>query len=616
MKGIIFKPVLLMISKKFLIDYLMTSTSIRSVYDRESFIADITEFLDAYVEAANMAVMAIDADRKIIVINSLASSLLEMSENNLIDEYIEDVLPKSPLTNATLYNYKSIPRQFTLNGYEIYAERSLISHNDSPIALISFFRDITDSKETTEKLNQAHKQEVFLNDIIENSYDGIYITDNKGKTIMVNKAYERISGINRDMLIGEYMSNLVAAGVLSTSLTEEVVSQRTTITRTQRNLNDKEVIITGNPVFDKTGEVRYVITNVRDITELVSLNNELIAERQRANLYQEQLFHESSDENIVYGSREFENVLNIANKVSKMDSTVLILGETGTGKEIVAQYIHTHSPRSKKPYIKINCGAIPGNLLESELFGYVPGAFTGASAKGKPGLFELADTGTLFLDEIGELPLVLQSALLRILQDGEVTRVGGSQSRKVDVRIIAATNRNLEAMIAEGSFRSDLYYRLNVVSVFIPPLRDRKADIPFLAQKTVKDLNVKYNADKALSPDFLQLLVDKDWPGNIRELKNFIEKQFVLSDSNIIDTIITPASDMASVDIHAGQALPDSDTIPTYAEAKEEMERDLFKRAMLKGKSTYKAAALLGMSQPTFFRKYKELYPDGIKADV
>ena len=171
-------------------------------------------------------------------------------------------------------------------------------------------------------------------------------------------------------------------------------------------------------------------------------------------------------------------------------------------------------------------------------------------------------------------------------------------------------------MISDGSFRSDLYYRLNVVSVFIPPLRDRKADIPFLAQKTVKDLNVKYNADKALSPDFLQLLVDKDWPGNIRELKNFIEKQFVLSDSNIIDTIITPASDMASVDIHAGQALPDSDTIPTYAEAKEEMERDLFKRAMLKGKSTYKAAALLGMSQPTFFRKYKELYPDGIKADV
>lgn len=225
------------------------------------------------------------------------------------------------------------------------------------------------------------------------------------------------------------MSNLVNAGILSTSLTDEVVSSKETVTRTQTNQNNKEVMITGSPIFDEFGNVSYIITNVRDVTELINLNTKLQAESSRANLYQEIILQKAADSNIAYGSREFENVLNISRKISKMDSTVLILGETGVGKEIIAQYIHKNSLRHDKPYIKINCGAIPANLLESELFGYVPGAFTGASNKGKPGLFELADTGTLFLDEIGELPINLQSSLLRVLQDGEVTRVGGSKEQ-------------------------------------------------------------------------------------------------------------------------------------------------------------------------------------------
>ena len=208
------------------------------------------------------------------------------------------------------------------------------------------------------------------------------------------------------------------------------MESKRSITRTQTNANDKEVIITGTPVFDEFGNVRHVITNVRDITELITLNNKLQAEINRADLYQKQLLNESSDKNIVYGSREFENVLNIAKKISKMDSTVLVLGETGVGKEIIAQYIHKQSNRSNKPYIKINCGAIPQNLLEPNCSDTFPGAFTGASSKGKLGLFELADTGTLFLDEIGELPINLQAALLRVLQDGEVTRIGGSKEQE------------------------------------------------------------------------------------------------------------------------------------------------------------------------------------------
>ena len=605
-----------MISKKFIIDYMNLFFPYNSE-KHDKFMRIIEDFTNQYIEAANMAVLAVDKDRKIVMVNHLASALLETAGASLIDHRVEDVLPDSPLKEITCENYMSIPKQFEMQGKTLYAERSPITHDDTVLAVASFFYNITDTTNTSESLNQAHKNELFLNEIIDNSYDGIYITDNKGKTILVNKAYERISGISRSQLIGEYIQNLVSSGLISTSITKDVVSGKKTVTRTQTNANNKEVLITGTPIFDTLGNVRHVITNVRDITELISLNNKLQAEITRADMYQSQLLKESSDENIAYGSREFENVLSISKKISKMDSTVLILGETGVGKEIIAQYIHKHSNRENKPYIKINCGAIPQNLLESELFGYVPGAFTGASSKGKPGLFELADTGTLFLDEIGELPINLQSALLRVLQDGEVTRVGSSKSNKVDVRIITATNRDLEEMIEEGTFRSDLYYRLNVVSVNIPPLRERKADIPFLAEKTIQDLNKKYKVEKALTPNFIQLLMRKDWPGNIRELKNFIEKQFVLSDDNIIDVPAAHNQFKATEKSNAsenGAGLPQQDLhLPTYAEAKEAMERDLFKRALEQGKSTYKAAALLDMSQSTFFRKYKELFPNGVE---
>ena len=597
-----------MISKKFIIDYLNTLDISRNedVID----LADILiAFLDPYIESCNMAVMAINTKRKIVIVNNLTASLFGISEKNLIDAYADKILPKSPCSVATVKNFKSLPKQFQFLGKTIYAERALIPNQENPAALISFMHEIKGTEKMTERSNLSSSHEAFLNDIIENSYDGIYITDKEGKTILVNKAYERISGISRDTLVGEYMSNLVNAGILSTSLTDEVVSSKETVTRTQTNQNNKEVMITGSPIFDEFGNVSYIITNVRDVTELINLNTKLQAESSRANLYQEIILQKAADSNIAYGSREFENVLNISRKISKMDSTVLILGETGVGKEIIAQYIHKNSLRHDKPYIKINCGAIPANLLESELFGYVPGAFTGASNKGKPGLFELADTGTLFLDEIGELPINLQSSLLRVLQDGEVTRVGGSKSNKVDVRIITATNRDLESMIEDGTFRSDLYYRLNVVSVNIPPLRQRKADIPFLAEKTIKDLNKKYNMEKALSPNFVQHLTEMEWPGNIRELKNYIEKQFVLSDGNIIDNApmlqtypVSPLSERATGSDEQKSPLP------TYAEAKEAMEKDLFRRAMEEGKSTYKAASLLNMSQSTFFRKYKDLF--------
>lgn len=604
-----------MISRRFIAKYLeLFFPDHEDCYS--NLLEIINDFTDPYIEASNMAIIALDQNKRIVLLNQLAASLFGKSEMSLLDQEVAYALPLCPLSKVSIDNFASLPKDFSLVGKQVHAERTPIVHNEKTIAVISFLYELTDSGLMDQRSIETQKNVQFLNDIIDNSYDGIYITDASGKTILVNKSYERIFGIPRSRLLGEYMENLVAKGVLSTSITQDVVEKKEVITRTQTNANNKEVFITGNPIFDEYGNVHHVITNVRDITELISLNKKLQAEMDRAELYRSQLMEKSSDKNVICNSQEFSSVLSIAQKIAPMDSTVLILGETGVGKEVVAQYIHKHSTRDNKPYIKINCGAIPQNLLESELFGYVPGAFTGASAKGKPGMFELADTGTLFLDEIGELPINLQSALLRVLQDREVTRVGGQKSKKVDVRIVTATNRDLEEMIEEGTFRSDLYYRLNVVSINIPPLRERKDDIPQLAEKTLEDLNQKYGINKVMSPNFIDHLLHCEWLGNIRELKNFIEKQFVLSDENILDAPVTSsfaAKQTSSTEEENCSSTSIETPLPTYAQAKETMERDLIRRAMEQGGSTYKAAALLDMSQPTFFRKYKEHFPDGIE---
>lgn len=571
-------------------------------------------FMDSWLQTHHMALVAIDDENNLVFANTLAASLFEQSEASMVGKPLKEVLPESPLLGITLANYRSVPTRFKMMGKKIQTERAPLYIADKLVAIICYFYEDNDNNNSNQRINQSLKNEMFLNEIIDNSSEGIYVTDSAGMTILVNKAYERISGIKRSLLIGEYMDNLVASGLVSTTITKDVVESKKTVTRTQTNANNKEVYITGTPVFDEMGNVRHVITIVRDITNVMDLTKKLKNELSRASLYQSHLMNISSEENIVYNSIEFKNILNICKKVSQMDSTVLILGETGVGKEVVAQYIHKNSNRKSKPYIKVNCGAIPPNLLESELFGYVGGAFTGANAKGKPGMFELADTGTLFLDEIGELPLNLQSALLRALQEGEITRVGDTKSKKIDARIITATNRNLEEMIDEGSFRSDLYYRLNVVSVNIPPLRERPDDIPPLAEKTIKELNKKYKTEKNLSPGFVKYLMTKEWLGNIRELKNYIEKQFVLSDSNIIDIPSTTATSTSTQGTSSHTAVSYSnDELPTYAKAKAEMEKELFKKALEKGKSTYTAAALLDMSQPTFYRKYKSLFPNGIE---
>ncbi len=439
----------------------------------------------------------------------------------------------------------------------------------------------------------------FMVSVIENSYDGIYITNSKGETLYVNKAYERLVGKKREYFVGKTMDELVSSGYMNTHITKEVVEKGETITATEQLISGKEVIITGSPICNENGIIDAVVTNVRDISQIIKLENEARRNEEVMDIYRKRYLGCSALNNdIVCKSASSIKLFNMAHKVAAKDSTVLLTGETGVGKEVVAKYIHVNSKRKDNNYIKLNCGAIPANLLESELFGYVGGAFTGADPKGKAGMFELAHNGTLFLDEIGELPLALQSSLLRVLQEGETTRVGSTKVKKVNVRIIAATNRNLEQMLEEGTFRKDLYYRLNVISLKIPPLRERREDIPGLVELLINKLNSKYGERKHSSSSFVFQLMAMEWPGNIRELFNFVERQFIISDSDILSSI-------ENLDFDSYSDVVDEDNF-NMNKIINSVEASLMKSALDKSKNTNEAAKLLGISQPTFSRKYNK----------
>lgn len=451
----------------------------------------------------------------------------------------------------------------------------------------------------------------FILSVLENSYDGIYITDKNSVTIYVNKAYENLTGHKRSEYVGKHMDDLIKAGIMKVHITRDVIASKKSVTTREELISGKNVLVTGNPIFNNNNEIIAVVTNVRDISEIISLEKKERLAKEVISRYQKQFFDASTMRNIVCESANTISVFNFAAKVAPKDSTVLLTGETGVGKEVVAKYIHYNSLRKDSNYIKINCGAIPENLLESELFGYVGGAFTGADPNGKPGLFELADNGTLFLDEIGELPLNLQSSLLRVLQDGEVTRVGSTKTRRVSVRIIAATNRNLKQMIEEKTFREDLYYRLNVISINIPPLRERRDDIPPLAELFIERLNKKYNTKKQVSDTFLLELMSMSWPGNVRELSNFVERQYILSESDILTSIHDTTNNKKNdtyQDIQnsiSSAAAEDPDSL-NMDKVVSSIEAALIKTSLKKSSNTKEAAKLLGISQPTFSRKYNK----------
>lgn len=446
---------------------------------------------------------------------------------------------------------------------------------------------------------QTLKKEVKeLQTYFDETYEGIYITDAKGITLRTNKAIERITGIPKEYYIGKNVSQLMQRGILKNSVTQEVVRTGKTVSLVQKNYIGNITLLTGSPITNENGEVEKVVTVIRDLTEL----NRIHAENSHFNhsVMNEKIDVGSYDKGIIIKNKQMKSIFQQAKRVANFDATILILGETGVGKDVLANFIYNQSSRKEKgKLIKVNCGAIPPELLESELFGYEAGAFTGANKSGKQGMFELANNGILFLDEIGELPLNLQVKLLRVLQEGEIQKIGSTKIKKVNVQIIAATNRNLHEMVTRGEFREDLYYRLNVIPLYIPPLRERRDEILPLIHHFLSKFNQKYLLNKEFNYEVIDFLISYNWPGNIRELANLIERLVVTTPENEIKIEHMPPEYKNSVHVNTNQQI-------SLKEAVEETERKILERAAKKYRNTYEIAKALRTSQPTVVRKLKK----------
>ncbi|WP_295632354.1 sigma 54-interacting transcriptional regulator [uncultured Mitsuokella sp.] len=436
--------------------------------------------------------------------------------------------------------------------------------------------------------------------ILESVQDGICVVDRSGEVTYVNPSYLRIVHKTPEMVVGQNVFEKAADGNRCAVLRSGIAR----IGSIRHKKDGTTIVANVNPIF-VDGEIAGVVSVIKDITEIQTLMERLSQVSAKAEYLEQELLRTKKTAqafaNYIGKSGKVVDVLALASKAAASSANVLIRGESGTGKEVIAEGIHYASGRRRGPFIRVNCGAIPGALLESELFGHEKGAFTGAVRR-KLGKFELANHGTIFLDEIGELDKNLQVKLLRVLQQKEFDRVGGEETIHVDVRIIAATNRNLEEMVHEGTFRDDLYYRLNVIPIILPPLRDRPDDIPLLVEHFIEKISKENKKDvRGITPEAMQMFMHYRWPGNVRELENVIERVITLMDSDLITEELLPSyikGDIAGREVR-GQA---DDTVLPW----EEYEKQIIANALRQGTSFNGAAKLLRISHKTVAAKARK----------
>ena len=467
------------------------------------------------------------------------------------------------------------------------------------------------TKELAEKVARLEELNRDLMGMIENSYDALTILDGEGRDLLLSPAFERVTGTKIADILGRKMGEVPGEKGTDSGASAKVIETGRPQTVIVNTRHGRQVLSTAVPVFDQNGRIVRIYCNLRDITELNQLKARFEQSQTLVNKYLVELHevkqHHTMQSQFVAHSSRMKQILEVAHRIARVDATVLILGESGVGKELVARIVHEASPRSETgTFVKINCGAIPGDLLESELFGYDGGAFTGAGKDGKPGYFEIADNGTLLLDEIGNLPLKLQVKILSVLQDQEVTRLGGTRPKKVDVRIIAATNRDLEAMVATGAFREDLFYRLNVVPLFIPPLRERREDIPFLLVHYLDVYNKKYGLYVRMSKEVIDSLCAYRWPGNVRELANLVERLAVTTN----DQVLLPEHLPARYVCETGQE--EGIVHGSFRQEVERFELGLIKKTLDGSTTLEEAAVKLGISLSTLTRRIRMLKKKGL----
>ncbi|WP_017212764.1 sigma-54-dependent Fis family transcriptional regulator [Clostridium beijerinckii] len=561
----------------------------------------LEECFELIIQNVNEALIVIDKKGIILVINKKAEDMFGISSERNLGKYIGEVLPEIQIPKITKAGKAELSQMVFINGKEIISNRIPIIKDERVEGSIEIFTDITDQKKMQNKINLDKDYIDALLTVMDAFNEWFVVINEKGIITSISDDYKEFLGCDNpigkkveDIIENTKMGKVLKTGIADIGGIQEIKGNKMIAMRVPIKKDGKVISAVGKVVFKDISDFHALSKKLLDLEKEVEFYKSKIAENKTAKY---------SVENIIGHSNKIRKVKDLIGKVANTNSNVLINGESGTGKEMIAHSIHNSSKRYLAPFIKINCASIPAELLESELFGYEEGAFTGAKKGGKKGKFELANGGSIFLDEIGDMNINMQAKILRVIQEREIESIGGSGVKSVDVRIITATNKNLEELVKKGEFREDLYYRLNVVKIVSPPLRERKEDIPALANelriKIAKRLDVYV---EGISKDAIECLGNYDWPGNIRELENVIERAINLLDSNIMIK-----TEHLSERFTSAKYKRYSDKNEYLKTIVEEVEKEVILECLNRNNwNKNKTAQILGISRAGLYKKIEE----------
>ncbi|MBW3492974.1 MULTISPECIES: sigma 54-interacting transcriptional regulator [Bacillus] len=598
--------------------YIRREDVFAELFKQENQSVDILKII---LTSIPMGIFVVDREKKIVNCNESGLKMIKSTPEKVMNVQAKLIFNEEHINNVFTTG-KTILNQLQItNEMGVLVDYSPIPNFDQSIeGMVIIVQDLPMVEDMAMEIEYIKDLNKDLHAILSSIYDEILVVNHKGELIRYSETViNDFWGSNLKDLLGKNLLDLEKKGLFSPSVTRLVLEKQKKVSVVQETKSGRKILAVGNPVFNENGELHRIIIASRDITEATRLKTELHEIKKISEQYKKELDDFKNKDRflkkLIYCSPKMEQIINQAKKIADFSSNVLISGESGVGKEVIAQAIHQLGNRSSKPFLKLNCGAIPETLLESELFGYTKGAFTGADKNGKEGYFKRADQGILFLDEIGEMPLHLQVKLLRVLQEQEVIPIGSTTPMKINVQIIAATNKSLEKMVESGTFREDLFYRLNVIPLRVPPLRERMEDVPVLAFHFLQQLNEKYNKNYHLTPDALSLLEFYSWPGNVRELQNMIERLVVSADDPVIEAEFV--SKFLTTGYDFKKSKPVITRVLPLQEALHSVEEQLILLAMKQYKTTTKAAKALGISQSSVSRKYQKIVSEKeIAADI
>ncbi len=558
--------------------------------------------LQPILDSLTVGIISIDLEGIITLFNEAAVRLMGVSKQEAIGKHLLTVLPNAGLVNVLKTRQPEIGRPQVMGRRTVLTNRSPIMHRGILVGAVSIFQDITEMEKISRELDSTRTIVRTLEEILAGAGEWMVVVDKNGIITMMSEDYAEFNGTTVSLAVGRHVTEIIQNTrmhiVAKTGVAEMGEKQ---------HIKGRKLIVNRIPLMDSDRTVgAYGRVIFKDVEQLYELVSKLEVLESKVKYYEKELTQLRGARytlaSIVGSGQAISAAKLEALRASRTDSTVLVFGETGTGKELFAHAIHAASQRRSGPFIKLNCAAVPAELLESELFGYEEGAFTGAKRGGKPGKFEMAQGGTLFLDEIGDMPLAMQVKLLRVLQEREIERVGGTVTRPVDIRIIAAAGKALEDLVKDGSFRADLYYRINVIPIRIPPLMERREDIESIADSFLAKLsNDTGEPKRTISPGLLEVLKAHSWPGNVRELQNVLERVAAMSRGETLLPEYAPEYLLRSVSkLHAGA------TLSTLARAKAEAERETIMAALAAaGGNKTKAASILQIHRVKLYEKMK-----------